>query len=51
MEEIKFTPIGKPYPTPKQLQDRYIRRLEQAVMALFTLCIGMAAAICILVAI
>lgn len=48
MEGIKYTPIGKNRLTPRQQMGRYIRQLERAVAVLGAMCIGMAAAICVM---
>ena len=50
MDELKFTPIGEPYLTPRQRLEQYIQQLEWVVVALSALCIGLAATACILAA-
>ena len=48
MEGIKYTPIGKTRLTPRQQMERHIRQLERAVAVVGVMCIGMAAAICVM---
>ncbi len=50
LHELKFRPIGTMHPTPRQIKDLYIRRLEQVVVSLSALCIGLAVMICMLAA-